>query len=439
MLLHNDALEAAVGRRLLPADFYRDAHRRIYTAMLELSEDDCAIDLTTLTDLLGRHGDIDEVGGPAYISALVDGMPRSSNIEHYADIIREKRRLRDVIYFSNKLASAAYLQEDQSSTLLADADSALLRLAVEEQGDEFATQADVVREFLERLKHRVEHRGELLGLSTGFPTLDEMTCGMVPGEMTVLAGTPSTGKTAMALQIALAGARAGQTTKAAVVMLSLEMQRIELAAREGAHLGNVELFKIRNGWFYGDRDLSRLRDAMTATMLWPIFTCDIATVGMSELRSLCRRLRVQQPISLIVVDYIQLMEGDDIDENRTMALGQIARQLKQLGRQVGAAVLVLAQLSRDHQKKNRKPDLHDIRESGAIEQHTDNVWMLWHDPDEEKKSDPMTELLIRKQRNGPLYTVKFTFDKPTQTFVDIANIDKIAKEPAQTDFPAFSS
>lgn len=437
-----DATVAVRGLDMVTADdFYRHAHRQIYISMARVTEERLTVDLVTVKNDLTQHGLIEEVGGPAYISALIDGVARSSNIQDYAEIVKEMRRRRQILQYASKIQQAVSEGSRSSRELLDNADRMLAKLiGIGGNETDLVEHGVYVPEFIADLEHRIAHKYELLGLSTGLPSLDDATCGLCEGDMTVLAGQTSAGKTALMAQIALVCAETGITTNGAVVVESIEMSRKQVQCRIASHLSGVELFKVRKGLLF-NQEIDQVKEAMRRTISWPLYVDEAPTVTVRELRAKCRRLAGMRRIRLVVVDYLQLLTSDSDrsgrsgDNNRATEVGNMARGLKLLAGELQCHVIALAQLNRDPQKKMRRPELSDLRESGAIEQHADSVWMLYKD---ESKADSPTELLIRKQRNGPPGVVDLDFSKPYQRFHDIAAEKAADRQPAQADLPPFA-
>ncbi len=399
---------------LIAKDFFREAHRMILAGMGRLVTQATVVDFVTLKNELDRTGELDEVGGPAYLTALVDGLPRGTNLPHYIDIVRELRRRRDLVFVGTRIADQAYAGVDTSAVLLGHSDEWLAEIAGGAVAVELVGMDVALPGFLDVLEHRVKHKHALLGLSTGLPSLDDLTCGLVPGEMTILAAMTGAGKTALGLNIAETAARAG----VGVVYASLEMSRQELQYRIASTVSRVELIKVRKGWL-NDVELEAVCLAMTETARWPLYIDETSVVTVRELRARCRRLAADRPIGLIVVDYIQLLTSESTRRDGTRAedVAQMSRGLKLLGRELKVPILVLSQFSRAPEKLKRRPQLSDLRDSGALEQDADVVWLLWQDPD--KVAVP-AELIIAKQRQGPVGTVELMFDKGILSFRDVA-------------------
>jgi replicative DNA helicase len=422
ILLHNEAFNHAA-EVIDAADFYRDAHRRIFDKMVRLSERGGAIDLVTLKEELGRSGELDEVGGPAYITALVDGVPRSMNVEHYARIIKEKATLRSLIFSANKILATAYEGEEDADVILDQAEHAIFAIADDKIRDGFVSLRDLAQSSLETIE-KLHARKELVtGVPTGFTDLDEMTSGLQPSDLVIVAARPSMGKTSLVLNIAQ---HVGTKTDKTVGLFSLEMSKEQLFLRMLTAEARIDAQRMRRGYL-GERDWGRLSQAIGTLSDAKIFIDDSPSIGVLEMRAKCRRLAAEHDLDLVIVDYIQLMQGRGRFENRTLELGSISRSLKGLAKELRVPVVVLSQLSRaPESRSDHKPQLSDLRESGALEQDADVVIFIYRQDMYADKSDPpaegegVAELIIGKQRNGPTGTVKLAFIREFTRFENLA-------------------
>jgi replicative DNA helicase len=422
ILLHNEAFNHAA-EVIDAADFYRDAHRRIFDKMVRLSERGGAIDLVTLKEELGRSGELDEVGGPAYITALVDGVPRSMNVEHYARIIKEKATLRSLIFSANKILATAYEGEEDADVILDQAEHAIFAIADDKIRDGFVSLRDLAQSSLETIE-KLHARKELVtGVPTGFIDLDEMTSGLQPSDLVIVAARPSMGKTSLVLNIAQ---HVGTKTDKTVGLFSLEMSKEQLFLRMLTAEARIDAQRMRRGYL-GERDWGRLSQAIGTLSDAKIFIDDSPSIGVLEMRAKCRRLAAEHDLDLVIVDYIQLMQGRGRFENRTLELGSISRSLKGLAKELRVPVVVLSQLSRaPESRSDHKPQLSDLRESGALEQDADVVIFIYRQDMYADKSDPpaegegVAELIIGKQRNGPTGTVKLAFIREFTRFENLA-------------------
>src|SRR5512136_317361 len=400
ILLHNEAFNLAA-EVIDSGDFFRDAHRRIFDRMVKLSERSDAIDLVTLKDELGRAGELDEVGGPAYIAALVDGVPRSTNVEHYARIIKEKATLRNLIFSANKILATAYEAEEEADVILDQAEHAIFAIADDKVRDGFVSLRDLAQGSFDTIE-KLHARKELItGVPTGFTDLDEMTSGLQRSDLVIVAARPSMGKTSLVLNVAQ---HVGTRTDMTVGIFSLEMSKEQLFLRMLTGEARIDAHRLRGG-FLGERDWGKLSQAIGTLSEAKIFIDDTPGVGVLEMRAKCRRLAAEHGLDLVIVDYIQLMQGRGRFESRTLEVAAISRALKGLAKELRVPIIILSQLSRAPEaRSDHKPMLSDLRESGALEQDADVVVLLFRPdqyPDCKPEEQGLIELNIAKQRNGP--------------------------------------
>jgi replicative DNA helicase len=422
ILLHNEAFNLAA--ELIDShDFFRDAHRRIFDKMVKLAERGDAIDLVTLKEELGRSSELEEVGGPAYIAALVDGVPRSMNVEHYARIIKEKATLRSLIYSANKILANAYEAEEDADVILDQAEHAIFAIADQKVRDGFVSLRDLAQASFETIE-KLHARKELItGVPTGFTDLDEMTSGLQPSDLIIVAARPSMGKTSLVLNIAL---HVGTKTDLTVGLFSLEMSKEQLFLRMLTSEARIDAHRLRGG-FLGERDWGKLSQAIGSLSESKIFIDDTPSIGVLEMRAKCRRLAAEQGLQLVIVDYIQLMQARGRYENRTLELASISRALKGLAKELNVPIVVLSQLSRAPEaRSDHRPQLSDLRESGALEQDADVVIFIYRADQYVDKSQPsaenegVAELIVGKQRNGPTGVVKLAFIREFTRFENLA-------------------
>jgi replicative DNA helicase len=422
ILLHNDAFNLAA-EVIDSRDFFRDAHRRIFDKMVALSERGQAIDLVTLKEELGRSGDLDEVGGPAYIAALVDGVPRSTNVEHYARIIKEKATLRSLIFAANKIVATAYGAEEEADLILDQAEHAIFAIADDKVRDGFVSLRDLAQGSFDTIE-KLHARKELItGVPTGFTDLDEMTSGLQRADLVIVAARPSMGKTSLVLNIAQ---HVGTKTDMTVGVFSLEMSKEQLFIRMLTGEARIDAHRLRGG-FLGERDWGRLSQAIGTLSESKIFIDDTPSIGVLEMRAKCRRLAAEHGLDLVIIDYIQLMQGRGRFENRTLELASISRSLKGLAKELGVPIVVLSQLSRaPESRSDHRPQLSDLRESGALEQDADVVVFIYREDMYADKTQPPTdaqgvaELIIAKQRNGPTGIVRLAFIREFTRFENLS-------------------
>jgi replicative DNA helicase len=419
VLIHNEAFNYAA-EVISSRDFFRDAHRRIFEKMERLSERGDAIDLVTLKEELTRGGDLEEVGGAAYLVSLVDGVPRSTNVEHYARIVKEKAALRGLILASQQISARAYEAEDDPNVILDEAEQAIFAIAEDRARVGFVSMREIVDESMPKIEQLFEQRRLVTGVSTGFTDLDQMTRGLQPGDLVIVAARPSMGKTSLVLNIAEhASIKDGQT----VGFFSLEMSREQLFIRLLTSVARIDAHRLMTG-AVGSRDYEGLSHGVGVLSEARLFIDDSPGLGVLEMRAKSRRLAAEHGLGLIIVDYLQLMTGRGRFDNRTLELAAISRGLKGLAKELRIPVVALSQLSRAPEtRSDHRPLLSDLRESGALEQDADVVLMLYRAdmyPDAKPEEEGKAELIIAKQRNGPTGTVHLAFLKQHTRFEDLA-------------------
>ena len=411
ILLDNHALNTAI-EKLKPEDFFSDPHRRIFNHMIQLGEAQQAIDLVTLTDQLRRKGELDAVGGAAYVAQLVDGVPRVSNLEHYARIIKEKSLLRSLIYASHTIQQSALDAEDDADALLDRAESSIFQIAEDRIRAGLVSMKDVVHDSMERLERAFVEGKKVTGVSTGYHDLDDLTSGLQPSELIILAARPSVGKTAFALNLAEnISVRQGQST----AIFSLEMSKESLLMRLVSSVARVDSHKFRTGR-PSREDWREMTQALAQLAVAPLWIDDSGSATVTEIGAKARRMKRDRGLSLVIVDYLQLIAARGRFSNRNEEVSSITRGLKALAKELKVPVLVLSQLTRAPEREERSPQLADLRESGAIEQDADVVFFLYRPHMFKKKEDDVTdeeraqtELKIAKQRNGPVNSLPFVF------------------------------
>ena len=422
VLINNQAFNQAA-EVVDAADFYRDAHRRIFEKMVGLTDRGSPVDLLTLKDELARSGELDEVGGPAYISALTDGVPRSSNVEHYAKIVKEKSTLRRLIQSASDVLGRAYDAEEDADDLLDAAERSIFQIAEHRLRSGFVPVSQLVDSGYQLIEQLQEHRGLVTGAPSGFVDLDEMTSGFQKSDLVIVAARPSMGKTSFVLNIALhCGIEAGKT----VGMFSLEMSKEQLFMRMLTSEARVDAHRFRGG-FLGEQDYARLVEAFARLHDAKVFIDDTPSVGILEMRAKSRRLKLEHGLDLLIIDYLQLMQGRGRFENRQQELASISRALKILAKELHVPILALSQLSRAPEARgDHRPQLSDLRESGALEQDADVVLFIFREEmyGQEGERSPdvegTAEIIIGKQRNGPTGTVRLAFLKQYTRFENLA-------------------
>jgi replicative DNA helicase len=422
ILIHNEAFNHAA-EVLEPRDFFRDAHRRIFEKMVQLSERNEAIDLVTLKEALTRSRELDEVGGPAYITALVDGLPRATNVEYYARIVKEKATLRNLIFASNKILASAYEAEDDPDEILDGAEHAIFSIAENRVREGFISMRDLAHQSFETIEQAHARKELITGVPSGFRDLDELTSGFQRGDLVIVAARPSVGKTALVLNIAQhVGTKEYDSRKRTVGIFSLEMSKEQLFLRMLTSEANIDGHRLRTG-FLLEKDWGRLSHALGTLSETKIYIDDTPGIGVLEMRAKARRLMAEHGLDLLIVDYVQLMQARGRFDNRTIELGAISRSLKGQAKELSIPILVISQLSRaPESRSDHRPMLSDLRESGALEQDADVVVLLFRAdqyPDAKPEEQGIAELNIAKQRNGPTGLVKLAFIREQTRFADL--------------------
>ena len=408
ILLDNHLLNAAI-EKIKTEDFFLAPHQRIFERMLELGESQQAIDLVTLTEVLARRGELEAAGGAAYVAQLLDGVPRITNVEHYARIVKEKAVLRNLIHAAHAIQQHALDAEDEADAILDRAESYIFQLAEERVRAGLIGVKELVRENYERLEKIFSEGRRITGLATGYARLDNETAGLQPSELIILAARPSMGKTSLALNIAENVAlRKGEP----VAVFSLEMSKESLLLRLLASEARVDAHKFRTGHM-SKEDWQKIIASLGKLGEAPLWIDDSASSTVMEMGAKARRLKRDKGLSLVIVDYLQLVASRGRFSNRNEEVSSISRSLKGLAKELRVPVLVLSQLTRAPEREERRPQLADLRESGAIEQDADVVVFIhrpnFYKPDLPDEERAKAELIIAKQRNGPTGTVKFVF------------------------------
>ena len=420
ILVHNDAFNMAA-QVIDSGDFYRDAHRRIFDKMVQLNERNQAIDFVTLKEELARAGEIDEVGGPAYVASLADGVPRATNVEYYARIVKEKATLRNLIFAANKILTNAYEADQESDLILDEAESSIFAVADDRLKAGFVPMRELVKESFPKIEQLFEQKRLITGVPTGFVDLDEMTRGLQGGDLIIVAARPSMGKTSLVLNMAQHVAVQPDHT---VGFFSLEMSKESLFLRLLTSEAQIDSHRLMSGAI-GQKDYGRISHALETLSAMRLFIDDTANIGVLEMRAKARRLQSEHRLSLLVVDYIQLMSGRGRFENRTLELAAISRSLKGLAKELRVPIVVLSQLSRaPESRSDHRPQLSDLRESGALEQDADVVVLIYREDaynrDPNNPDAGTAELIVAKQRNGPTGIVRLAFLREQTRFANLA-------------------
>ncbi|MDI3299637.1 MAG: replicative DNA helicase [Bacillota bacterium] len=413
LLLDRDAL-VRIAVMLTPQDFYKEAHRVIYEAMLALFDRGQPVDVITLADELGRKDQLERAGGVAYLASLASSVATAANVDYHARIVQEKSMLRQLLAAVGEISASVFNSGEEVDTLLDQAENRIFQVSQRRQSRSYEPLRDVLIKTFEEIERLYTHRGEVIGIPSGFPDLDRLTSGWHPSELIIVAARPSQGKTALSLNMA---AVAAVRYKVPVAIFSLEMSKEQLAQRLLCAEAQVPSVRLRTGTLSDDdwpklsRALGRLSDA-------PIYIDDTPNISVLELRAKARRLKAERNIGMVVVDYLQLMRSHGRAESRQQEISEISRSLKSLARELSVPVVALSQLSRAvEQRQDRRPQLSDLRESGAIEQDADVVTFIYQNP--EMESSNVVELILAKQRNGPVGSAQLVFLREIGKFVSL--------------------
>ncbi len=404
---------------LMPEDFYRSSHQKIYDVMLQLSESGKGIDTVTVAEELKSTNLLEDIGGLSYLSELAVSVPTAANIGYYARIVEEKSLLRRLIRTATSIATDGYSREDEVEQLLDEAEKQIMEVAQRKNGGAFHNIKDVLVRTYDNIELLHNRKGDVTGIPTGFTELDRMTAGFQRNDLIIVAARPSVGKTAFALNIAQ---NVGTKTGENVAIFSLEMGAEQLVMRMLCAEGNINAQNLRTGSLT-DEDWRKLTMAMGSLSNSGIYIDDTPGVRIGEIRSKCRRLKQEHGLGMIMIDYLQLIQGNGrSNENRQQEVSEISRSLKALARELEVPVIALSQLSRGvEQRQDKRPMMSDIRESGSIEQDADIVAFLYRDDyyDKESENKNIIEIIIAKQRNGPVGTVSLAFVKEYNKFVNL--------------------
>jgi len=409
ILIENNTLPEVI-EIISEKDFYREVHRKIFTAMVDLFERNEPADLITLTNVLKEQGQLESVGGASYLSELVDTVPMATNAVHYAKIIREKATLRSLIERAASITSRCFEDRGDVEDILDFAEQSIFDIAEDKIRPAFHSLADIINDTYKAVEDAVGNKLLVTGVPTGYLGLDEKTSGFQPGDLVVIAGRPSMGKTALALNIAQ-NASAQTGTPSAV--FSLEMSKEQLSLRMLSAEARIDSSRMRRG-FLKEGDLARINRAAGALYDLPIYIDDSPAISALEIRAKARRMKMEKGLGLVIVDYLQLMRGRASAERREVEISEISRSLKALAKELSIPVVALSQLNRKvEERSNRRPVLSDLRESGAIEQDADVIIFIYRDEiynkEEDNPNKGIAEIDVAKQRNGPTGTVRLAF------------------------------
>lgn len=418
MLISRDAISEAQ-ELVRPEDFYREANGRIFSAIIDLYIHGEPADPITAAEALKKKGILEEVGGKPYIHTLISGVPTAANAKYYAEIVGRNAILRSLIRVANEVATLGYEAPEDLEAAVDRAESLIFGVTHKSVSERFTPIRELMTESFERIEKLVQNQTYVTGVPTGFTELDKKTSGLQPSDLIVVAGRPSMGKTSLVLSIAQ---HVGMQVNQPVAIFSLEMGRHQLAQRLLCSEARVDASKLRMGDLK-DEDWTRLAGAADRLSAAPIFIDDSANINMMEVRAKARRLMSKYNLALIIVDYIQLMQGGARAENRQQEISEISRSLKILGRELNVPILAVSQLSRAvEQRTDKRPLLADLRESGAIEQDADLVVFIYRDEYYNRHSDErgIAEIIISKHRNGPVGTLRLAFLEHYTKFANLA-------------------
>ncbi len=422
ILIDRDAI-IEIADFLRPEDFYRQAHGRVFAAMIDLSERREPIDVVTVAEALERSGDLESIGGRAYLGTLSNQTPTAVHVAQYARIVERKALLRNLIGAAGKIAGIGYEDPAEVQEAIDRAEQELFAVSQRRVAAGFSPLKSLLHDAYDRLDYLHEHRGEISGIRTGFQDLDTLTTGLQKSDLVILAARPSVGKTSFALNIA---EHAAANDKKSVGVFSLEMSKEQLVLRLLSSVASIDSQRLRTG-FLDELDFTRIAPAMNTLSEAPIYIDDTPNITTMELRTKARRLQAETGLDLVIVDYLQLMQASTTnrDANRVQEVSEISRGLKALARELKVPVIALSQLSRQPEmRESREPRLSDLRESGSIEQDADLVMFLWREKergsDDADTGGEVVKLKLAKHRNGPTGEIDLWFKKAQTRFVNYA-------------------
>ena len=423
ILLDNQALNNVL--EILSAnDFYSEAHRRIFTAIIELADRNEPTDLITLTNILKNKKQLDGVGGMAYLASLVDNVPSAANVGYYAKIVKEKAILRQLIGTATGILKNSYDNGMEVDDVLDEAEHAIFEISENKIRPSFYLLKNIIKDTFKTIEKLYEKKNLITGVPTGFEKLDDLTSGLQKSDLIIIAGRPSMGKTAFALNLAC---HAAVDMGLPVAVFSLEMAKEQLAMRMLAADAKVDSQRLRRG-LVGETDWPKLTTAAGRLSEAPLFIDDTPAITVLEMKAKARRLKAENGLELIVLDYLQLMRSGGRKDSREQEISEISRSLKALAKELSVPVIALSQLNRKvEDRTNRRPQMADLRESGAIEQDADVIAFIYRDEVYNKSEDNpekgIAEIIIGKQRNGPVGTVKLAFLEQYTSFEQLARGD----------------
>jgi replicative DNA helicase len=419
ILIENEAINKVLEILTLD-DFYRDSHQKIFNALVDLSERDEPVDLITLTNELRKSNQLDSIGGASYLASLIDSVPTAANIEYYAKIVKEKAILRRLIETSTDIITQSYEDRGDVEGFLDEAERAIFEISERRVKPSFYSIRDIVKESFKTIERLFEKKELVTGVPSGFKELDRMTAGFQASDLIIVAGRPSMGKTALCLNLAQ---YAAIEKRVPVAIFSLEMSKEQLVIRMLCSEAQVEGTRLRTG-FLTESDWPKLTLAAGNLSDAPIFIDDSAAISVLELRAKARRLKAEHGLNMLIIDYLQLMKGRMRVESRQQEISEISRSLKALAKELNIPVIAVSQLSRKTEERTgNRPQLSDLRESGAIEQDADLILFLYRDEvynrAEDNPNKGKAELIIGKQRNGPIGKIDLAFLDKFTTFKEL--------------------
>ncbi len=419
ILIENEAINR-VTEILDAEDFYRDTHRKIFNALINLSERDEPADLITLTNELRKIDQLDSIGGASYLASLVDSVPTAANIQYYARIVKEKAILRKLIQTSTEIITQSYEDRGDVEGFLDEAERAIFDISEKRVRPSFYPIREIVKESFATIEKLFKKKEAVTGVPSGFKELDRMTAGFQPSDLVIIAGRPSMGKTAFCLDVA---EYAAIDNKIPVAIFSLEMSKEQLVIRMLCSQAHVEGTRLRTGYL-NESDWPKLTIAAGSLSESPIYIDDTAALSVLELRAKARRLKSDHGLGMVIVDYLQLMKGRSRVESRQQEISEISRSLKALSKELNIPVIAVSQLSRKTEERTgNRPQLSDLRESGAIEQDADLILFIYRDEvynrSEDNPNRGKAEVIIGKQRNGPIGKIDLAFLDKFTTFKDL--------------------
>jgi len=419
ILIDRDAIVRVAGF-LRPEDFYREAHRTIYQAVLDLFERREPADFVLLCDELERRGRLEQVGGPAYLTSLINMVPTAVNVEYYGHIVERCAILRRLITAGGQIAGVAYDMQHDAEMAVDKAEQILFTMTQRRGAQEFVAISRVLENYFDQIDYIHQHRGQTFGVPTGFRKLDELTGGLQRSDLIILAARPGMGKTSFALNMA---AHAALKNKITVGIFSLEMSRDQLVQRLICSESGIDSHRLRTG-FIEEGEWGKIAQAIGELSEAPIFIDDTPGISVMELRTKARRLQAEHDLGFVIVDYLQLMQGrtDRPNDNRVQEVSDISRSLKALARELNVPVLTASQLNRAvEQRPGNRPQLSDLRESGSIEQDADIVMFIYREEvyDRETTRKNVADVIVAKHRNGPLADIELFFSGQQTRFADL--------------------